>query len=105
MLVSSHVSRLHHEILSVPTITSIDAQIAGRIIVDMTFLRDKGIIKPVYAKNGKEGVEHYRVEYELVAIVAGRALRYEARYPAGEEGKVLGRGQFCIAAAFREGTA
>ncbi|KAG4032827.1 hypothetical protein MFRU_006g02900 [Monilinia fructicola] len=82
-----------------------DAQIAGRIIVDMTFLRDKGIIKPVYAKNGKEGVEHYRVEYELVAIVAGRALRYEARYPAGEEGKVLGRGQFCIAAAFREGTA
>ncbi|KAI9650554.1 hypothetical protein NHQ30_000571 [Ciborinia camelliae] len=82
-----------------------DAQIAGRIIVDMTFLRDKGIIKPVYPEEGNNGMKHYRVEYELVAIVEGRALRYEARYPAGEDGRVLGEGQFSIAAAFKEGTA
>jgi hypothetical protein len=71
----------------------------------MTFLRDKGIITPVYPEEGKDGKEHYRVEYELVAKVEGRALRYEARYPAGEGGKVRGHGQFSIAAAFREGTA
>ncbi|KAK6602224.1 hsp70 protein-like protein [Botrytis cinerea] len=82
-----------------------NAQIAGRIIVDMTFLRDKGIITPVYPEEGKDGKKHYRVEYELVAKVEGRALRYEARYPAGEGGKVRGHGQFSIAAAFREGTA
>ncbi|TGO49691.1 hypothetical protein BCON_0203g00020 [Botryotinia convoluta] len=82
-----------------------DAQIAGRIIVDMTFLRDKGIITPVYPEEGMGGKEHYRVEYELVAKVEGRALRYEARYPAGEGGKVRGEGKFSIAAAFREGTA
>ncbi|TGO22612.1 hypothetical protein BPAE_0161g00170 [Botrytis paeoniae] len=82
-----------------------DAQIAGRIIVDMTFLRDKGIITPVYPEEGMGGKEHYRVEYELVAKVEGRALRYEARYPAGEGGQVRCEGQFSIAAAFREGTA
>lgn len=92
-------SFLHH------TNISLDAQIAGRIIVDMTFLREEGIIKPVYPEEGNNGTEHYRVEYELVAIVEGRALRYEARYPAGEGGEVLGKGQFSIAAAFREGTA
>ncbi|TGO36697.1 hypothetical protein BHYA_0117g00210 [Botrytis hyacinthi] len=82
-----------------------DAQIAGRIIVDMTFLREKGIITPVYPEEGIGGKKHYRVEYELVAKVEGRALRYEARYPAGKDGKVQNKGQFSIAAAFREGTA
>ncbi|QSZ36109.1 hypothetical protein DSL72_007234 [Monilinia vaccinii-corymbosi] len=72
---------------------------------DMTFLRDRGIIKPVYPEDRTKGVEHYRVEYDLVAIVEGRALRYEARYPAGGGGEVLGKGQFSIAAAFKEGTA
>ncbi|KAB8293932.1 hypothetical protein EYC80_009405 [Monilinia laxa] len=86
------------------SIKNADAQIAGRIIVDMTFLRERGIIKPVDPDDGKKGVKHYKVEFELVAIVEGRALRYEARYPAGEDGKVLGKGQFCIAAAFKEGT-
>ncbi|TGO62414.1 hypothetical protein BOTNAR_0114g00130 [Botryotinia narcissicola] len=81
-----------------------DTQIAGRIIVDMTFLRDKGIITPVYPEEGLGGKEHYRVEYELVAKVEGRALRYEARYPAGKGGKVQKKGQFSIAAAFKGGT-
>ncbi|ESZ92420.1 hypothetical protein SBOR_7179 [Sclerotinia borealis F-4128] len=86
-------------------IKNADAQIAGRIIVDMTFLRDKGTIKPVYPEEGNNGTKHYIVDYELVAIVSGRALRYEAKYPAGEGGKVQGKGQLSIAAAFREGTA
>lgn len=71
----------------------------------MTFLRDRGMIKPVYPEEGNRGVQHYRVDFELAAIVSGRALKYVARYPAGEDGKVLGKGQFSIAAAFREGTA
>jgi hypothetical protein len=71
----------------------------------MTFLRDKGIIQPVEPEDDKNGREHYRVDYELVAIVEGRALRYEARWPAGEDGQVQGSGQLSIAAAFKEGTA
>ncbi|PQE05216.1 Hsp70 family protein [Rutstroemia sp. NJR-2017a BBW] len=82
-----------------------DAQIAGRIVVDMTFLREKGIIQPIEPEDDKDGIEHYRVDYELVAIVEGRALRYEARWPAGEDGQVQGSGQLSIAAAFKEGTA
>ncbi|APA08662.1 hypothetical protein sscle_04g034320 [Sclerotinia sclerotiorum 1980 UF-70] len=86
-------------------IKNADAQITGRIIVDMTFLRDKNIIKPVFPEEVSSGMKHYRVDYELVAIVEGRALRYEARSLAGEGGKVWGNGRFSIAAAFREGTA
>ncbi|CAD6447518.1 9550ab3f-b26d-4fd0-b16a-2e456667b8c1 [Sclerotinia trifoliorum] len=86
-------------------IKNADAQIAGRIIVDMTFLRDKNKIQPVFPEEGSNGTKHYRVDYELVAIVEGRALRYEARSPAAEGGRVWGKGRFSIAAAFKEGTA
>ncbi|KAH7305661.1 hypothetical protein BKA65DRAFT_520707 [Rhexocercosporidium sp. MPI-PUGE-AT-0058] len=85
-----------------------DAQVAGKIIVDMTFLRNEGKILPVLPVPNSDGAHrgkvHYRVEYDLVAIVEGRNLRYEARYPANENGKVQKTGQFSIAAAFQPGT-
>jgi len=77
-------------------------QVAGKIISDMTWLRDKKIIKPQNPEPGKDGVPYFKVEYELAAIVEGRNLRYEARYPAG--GKVQKSQQISIAAAFRPGT-
>ena len=68
----------------------------------MTFLKTDGLIVPVEPEEGEKGKRHYKVEYELVMIVDGRNMRYEARYPAG--GAVQERGQISIAAAFLPGT-
>lgn len=70
----------------------------------VTFLRDENKIQPVLPPPGPHGVVHYRVEYDLVAVVEGRNLRYEARYPANSSGTVHQVGQISIAAAFRPGT-
>ena len=70
----------------------------------MTFLRDDGTIQPIYPEPGKKGMPHYKVDYELVALVQGRNLRYEARYPVGSEGRVRQSGQISVAAAFLPGT-
>ncbi|KAH7377577.1 hypothetical protein BKA64DRAFT_767373, partial [Cadophora sp. MPI-SDFR-AT-0126] len=84
-----------------------DAQIVGRIITDMTFLRDQGLISPVGPKPDENGVlrgkPHYEVTYDLVPIVEGRDLKYVARFPAGEGGAVMKEAQICIAAAFKPG--
>ena len=80
------------------------AEKAGCIVVDMTFLKTEGHITPIVPEEGKRGTKHYKVEFELVMIVDGRNLRYEARYPIGDEGQVQQRGQICIAAAFVPGT-
>jgi hypothetical protein len=77
-------------------------QVAGKILVDMTWLREQKIVKPIDPGPGCNGIRYYKVEYELVAIVEGRNLRYEARYPAG--GKMQESRQVSIAAAFRPGT-
>ena len=68
----------------------------------MTFLKTDGLIHPVDPEEGLKGKRHYKVEYELVMIIDGRNLRYEARYPAG--GAVQNKGQISIAAAFVPGT-
>ncbi|PVH73664.1 hypothetical protein DL98DRAFT_430923 [Cadophora sp. DSE1049] len=85
-----------------------DAQVAGKIIVDMTFLRDEGKILPMLPVPDDGGVPqgkvHYKVEYDLYAVIEGRNLRYEALYPANETGRVQKTGQISIAAAFRPGT-
>jgi hypothetical protein len=83
----------------------------------MTFLKTEGRIQPepvsvasaFVGKNKKVWV----VEFELVVIVDGRNLVYEARWPIPKEGKdatpvqqeVCARGQTCIAATFKPGTA
>ena len=74
----------------------------------MTRLREDGTILPIFPvaddDGERRGKVHYKVEYDLVAIVEGRNLRYEARYPANHFGKVQRTGQICIAAAFKPGT-
>jgi hypothetical protein len=68
----------------------------------MTFLKTNGIIEPVDPEPGTEGKRHYKVEFELVMIIDGRNLTFEARWPKG--GRVQERGQISIAAAFEPGT-
>jgi hypothetical protein len=80
------------------------AEKAGSITADMTFLRTEGLIQPTTPGPGEKGKKHYKVEFDLVMIVDGRNLRYEARYPMGGAGQVQMKGQTCIAAAFVPGT-
>ncbi|OCL14979.1 hypothetical protein AOQ84DRAFT_307992 [Glonium stellatum] len=80
------------------------AQLAGEIVLDMTFLRRENRIKIVQPARRKKGKKHYRVEFDLLIKVDGRNLRYMAKYPPGGEGEVLMEGQTCIAAAFLPGT-
>ncbi|KAL2831482.1 hypothetical protein BDW59DRAFT_169739 [Aspergillus cavernicola] len=76
----------------------------GRIVVDMTELRDKGLIEPVKPGRRSGGKEHYLVEFDLVIAMDGLNLRVEARYPRGSTGEecVKQRGRICISAAFLE---
>lgn len=86
----------------------IGARIVGKLVSDMTFLRDDRLIRrraPRLDANGmKQGMTHYMVTFDLVAIIECRNLRYEARYPANNSGKVQKTDQVCIAAAFKPGT-
>lgn len=82
----------------------------------MTFLLDEGRIGPTgpseYSTfDPRTAKPHYAVRYELVLIVDGRNLYFEARYPArddldamGEKERLLGRKQVSIAASFQPGT-
>jgi hypothetical protein len=78
------------------------AKPAGKIIADFTPLVRSGKIRLTNPDEGYEGVPHYRIEFELVMIINGRNLRFEARWPKG--GEVRGSTQICIAAAFKPGT-
>ncbi|KAH8748526.1 hypothetical protein BGZ57DRAFT_835412 [Hyaloscypha finlandica] len=84
------------------------ARIVGKLVSDMTFLRDDRLIRrraPRLDADGmKQGMAHYVVTFDLVAIIECRNLRYEARYPANNSGKVQKTDQVCIAAAFKPGT-
>lgn len=82
----------------------------------MTFLRDEARIQPEGLSDFGEFSEgpkksHWAVHFDLVMIVEGRNLRYQARWPkvedlqAGQEPAIQAQGQICIAAAFDPGTA
>jgi hypothetical protein len=82
----------------------------------MTFLRDEARIQPERPSEFSEFNEepeklHWAVRFELVMIVEGRNLRYQARWPtkkdlhAGQQPVIQAQGQICIAAAFDLGTA
>ncbi|PVH69481.1 hypothetical protein DL98DRAFT_522149 [Cadophora sp. DSE1049] len=93
------------------------AELAGSITADMTFLRNEGHILPVPPSEfstyfGPKAQNHWAVTFELVMIIDGRDLRYEARWPPPNSPearvhsqRVPGSGQACIAAAFKPGTA
>jgi hypothetical protein len=83
----------------------------------MSFLRDENHIQPTEPSEssvhfGNKSKSYYLVEFDLVMILDGRNLRYEARWPPAEQlGKfgqtqrVQDSGQICVAAAFKPGTA
>ncbi|GES65706.1 HSP70 family protein [Aspergillus terreus] len=71
---------------------------AGRIDVDMTYLKDKGLVQCTKVRGRRP---YYLIEFDLVIIVDGRNLTFEARHPYGSEGDHE-RGQISIAAAFLE---
>lgn len=81
----------------------IGARVAGKITVDMTPIIQQGHIQPATIKPGYDGKPHYKIEFDLVIIINGRNLRYEARWPVGSA-ETRSQGQICIAAAFRPGT-
>ncbi|PMD30615.1 hypothetical protein L207DRAFT_549324 [Hyaloscypha variabilis F] len=93
------------------------AEIAGSITADMTFLKDEGLIQltppSVFSTySGPKAPLHWEVTFELVMIIDGRNLRYEARWPPSNSPeaslysqRVQEKGQICIAAAFKPGTA
>lgn len=67
-------------------ITTTGAQVAWKIITDMTFLKNEGHIEITQPRHDEHGVlrgqPHYVVEYDIVPIVEKRNLRLEARWPA-----------------------
>jgi hypothetical protein len=83
----------------------------------MTFLRDENHIQLETPSahstyRGPKAPKHWAVEFQLVMIIEGRNLRYEARWPLpntenhGPQGQtVQAKGQISIAAAFLPGTA
>ena len=82
----------------------------------MTFLKDEGLIQPeqpsVWSQKSHKGGAYWVVEFQLVMIVDGRNLRYEARWPRSKDAEAVARHQevfaskqTCIAAAFKPGTA
>ena len=93
---------------------------AGQIVVDMSFLHERGhiFLQPPSLSSTKPYRSqrdcHWEVEFDLVMIVDGRNLYYEARWPPSqvvdgetvtpEAQAVQARGQTCIAAAFQPGT-
>ena len=68
----------------------------------MTFLKAKGLIKPVLPDYGT-GQKFWKVEFDIVVYINGRNLRYEVRYPVGGN-KAVKAAQVSIAAAFQPGT-
>ena len=73
------------------------AEIAGKIVTDMTFLKDS-LLVIVDPQPSSRVRPHYRIEYELVLLVDGNDMKFEARYPPG--GGVLQSKQICIASVF-----
>jgi len=84
----------------------------------MTFLRDENLIQPEGPFEFSESCEfseapeklHWAVHFDLVMIVEGRNLRYQARWPkaedlhTGQQSDIQAQGRICIAAAFQPGT-
>ncbi len=96
-----YTSTLSHRRFVVLT-CGLGAELAGKIIADFTPLVRSGKIRLTNPDDGYEGAPHYKIEFELVMIINGRNLRFEARWPRG--GEVQASTQVCIAAAFKPGT-
>lgn len=80
------------------------AEEAGRIVIDMAPLVQEGRVQVENPKPGFVGQPHYKFEFDLVIMINGRNLTFEARWPAREPTEVKVGGQVSIAAAFQPGT-
>ncbi|PVH73654.1 hypothetical protein DL98DRAFT_371077, partial [Cadophora sp. DSE1049] len=83
LLYVSDTVTVSHKTLASPKNKGV--QLEGKIITDMTFLKDENLISlitPMPDENGVvKGKAHYRVEYDLVPTIEKRNLRIEARWP------------------------
>lgn len=69
----------------------------------MTYLVTEGLIDPIDPEDGIYARRHYKIEFDLIMIVNGRNLRFEARWQ--RDGRsVGGHKDISIAAAFTPGT-
>lgn len=59
------------------TYSSLGAEKVGEIVVDFTFLRDQGLIRPIEPTPGSKGKRHYRVNYTMGIRVVDRDLKCE----------------------------
>ncbi|KAK0653120.1 hypothetical protein B0T16DRAFT_407468 [Cercophora newfieldiana] len=79
------------------------AEKVGEIEVDFTFLRERGLIRPVKAsvdaKGRTIGKRHYRVDYTMLIKIVDRDLQCFAIF----QGKVMEKCKINIASAFRPG--
>ncbi|KAG5655397.1 hypothetical protein KAF25_006900 [Fusarium avenaceum] len=100
LYVSDHSTKSHYK-LSHPN--NKDAEKVGEIIIDCTFLRDKGRISPVdpiILDNGKQiGKRHYRVNFTMAIRVVDRHLECFAIHSQ----KIIKRCRINIASGFRPG--
>lgn len=53
------------------------AEKVGEIVVDFTFLRDQGLIRPIEPAPGSKGKRHYRINYTMGIRVVDRDLKCE----------------------------
>jgi hypothetical protein len=80
------------------------AEQAGKIEVDLTFLKTTNQIQPTTAENeAGKSYSFYEVEYDLWLIIEARNLRFEVRSPLDKD-EVRASANFCIAAGFVPGT-
>lgn len=78
------------------------ARVAGQVTADMAYLVTEGLIDPI-EPDGIDARRHYKIEFDLIMIVNGRNLRFEARWQRdGRSGG--GHKDISIAAAFTPGT-
>jgi hypothetical protein len=98
----------------ISTNSVLGAEAIGTIETDLTFLITDGLIEPqlpsaesTYVNSRKK---HWQAHYEILMIVEGRSIRFEARWPArqdlkpGVNQRVLATKLVGIAAAFLPGT-
>ncbi|KAK4442553.1 hypothetical protein QBC34DRAFT_23733 [Podospora aff. communis PSN243] len=97
---SDHATESHYQ-LHHPK--NAGAELIGEIIVDFTFLRTSGRIRPVDggtdATGKRKGKRHYKVTYTMVIRVVDRDLQCYAVY----DGRIMTKCKINIASAFRPG--
>lgn len=66
----------------------VDAQFVGRIVSDMTHLKNKNLLPIVEPQRDGEGElrgrRHYRIEYDIIPIVKGTDLIWEVGWPSSD---------------------